>query len=235
MKIAICGTAPSSAGLAPYDDPSWTIWGCSPGLMGAKRIDTWFEMHPAWMYADDSTYCQFLRSLDCPVWLIEPQPEIPQGVLFPKDRVVDEFGPWFFTSTVAWMMAYAILQKPEEVGLWGVDMSATEEYGYQRAGCHFFIQEARKRGIRVTAPFQSDLMQPPLLYGYSFASPMWRKLNARRQELLARKADAEQRQAQAHSDHLFISGALSDLEYQINTWIEAPELERSSVIPIRAA
>jgi hypothetical protein len=37
-KIAVMGSAPSSVALAPFGDPSWEIWGCSPGLYyQAKR------------------------------------------------------------------------------------------------------------------------------------------------------------------------------------------------------
>src|SRR3990167_6788901 len=32
-KIAVIGTAPSSRMLAPFNDPSWKIWSCSPGNM----------------------------------------------------------------------------------------------------------------------------------------------------------------------------------------------------------
>ena len=46
MKIAICGSAPSSARKAPFGDPSWQIWGCSPGLYPyAGRVDEWWEVH----------------------------------------------------------------------------------------------------------------------------------------------------------------------------------------------
>src|SRR5262245_61239416 len=45
-KVAIIGTAPSSQHLAPYQDLSWDIWGCSPGNMDkCPRVDAWFEIH----------------------------------------------------------------------------------------------------------------------------------------------------------------------------------------------
>ena len=31
LKVALIGTAPSSRDLAPFNDLSWKIWGCSPG------------------------------------------------------------------------------------------------------------------------------------------------------------------------------------------------------------
>src|SRR3954468_23311721 len=42
-KVAILGTAPSSRMLAPFNDPEWQIWSCSPGNMGCiPRFDRWF-------------------------------------------------------------------------------------------------------------------------------------------------------------------------------------------------
>src|SRR3990167_7020844 len=47
-SIAILGTAPSSMELAPFNDPAWALWACSPGAMAIcaqKRSDVWFEPH----------------------------------------------------------------------------------------------------------------------------------------------------------------------------------------------
>src|SRR5580698_10373126 len=46
LKVAMIGTAPSSRMLAPFNDPSWKIWACSPGNMNTlPRVDVWFELH----------------------------------------------------------------------------------------------------------------------------------------------------------------------------------------------
>ena len=44
-KIAILGSAVSSVGLAPFKDPDWEIWGCSPANRDLPRCDVWFELH----------------------------------------------------------------------------------------------------------------------------------------------------------------------------------------------
>lgn len=44
-KIAVLGSAVSSAGLAPFGEPEWEIWGCSPANKGLPRVDVWFELH----------------------------------------------------------------------------------------------------------------------------------------------------------------------------------------------
>src|SRR6185369_4436947 len=51
-RIALLGSAPSSIRLAPFKDPSWTIWACSPGVyptLAMERTfqpgDAYFELH----------------------------------------------------------------------------------------------------------------------------------------------------------------------------------------------
>lgn len=222
-KIALIGTAPSSVRLAPYSDPSWEIWACSPGAAPiVPRANVWFELHhihpsEEWWHND---YIARINSYKCPVYVIEPLPEIlPQSVAYPKDVMLKEFGPWFFTSSLSWMMAMAIMEEPEEIALFGVDMSHQSEWEFQRSGCHFFISEARRRGIRVTLPLESDLGRPPALYGFQEHNHLYRKLRSRRVELTQKIRECEAA-VQAKRDELFYyRGALEDLEYTIRTWV----------------
>lgn len=153
------------------------------------------------------------------VYMINKVPELPNSLAYPKEEMVARFGPWFFTSTLSWMFALAISQGPEEIALYGVDMSATSEWVYQRSGCHFFIDLAKKLGIKVTTPFESDLLRPPPLYGYCEEDPYNIKMMARKEELQARLNDAIRREAAAHDERLFIQGAIDDIEYTLKTWI----------------
>lgn len=220
-RIAIIGSAPSSVGLAPYADPSWTIWGCSPGAAPhVKRVDTWFEMHPLPQPDISADYIAWIVSLDKPVYMVERMEALPKSIRYPREEMEARYGPYFFSSTVAWMLALAIEQSPQEIGLWGVDMSAGEEYAYQRPGCHHFLMLAKERGIKVTVPEQSDLMAPAIRYGYVMGSPMWKKLQARRGELDGRIAAAEKRYEDARNEWHFLKGARDDLEYMLNTWVQ---------------
>jgi hypothetical protein len=42
MNVILLGTAPSSMRLAPFGNPEWEIWACSPGTyscyVGAGRL-----------------------------------------------------------------------------------------------------------------------------------------------------------------------------------------------------
>lgn len=166
MKIAILGASRTSRDLAPFDDPSWEIWACSAGTIGVPRIDLHFELHDLDVITGQSGYPDYLQHV--PVMMQEKTDEFPYSSAYPKDEMVAEFGPHFFSSSIAFMLALAISKKPETIGLWGVDMLASDEYDYQRPGCFRFIEIARERGIEVYIPPQSGLLITPRLYGYDY-------------------------------------------------------------------
>jgi hypothetical protein len=232
-KIALLGSAPSSIRLAPFSDPSWEIWSCSPGaypVVPPTRVSAWFEVHryePPWGNTGEKAwftkdYIAYLANLKCPVYMIEPVPEIPCSTAYPKDRMIEKFGPWFFTSSLSWMLALAIEEDATEIGLWGVDMSAQEEWQWQRQGCQFFISLARSMGIKVTLPPESDLLRPPALYGFCEVDPMHVKMLTREAELKGRIAECEQTIQAKHAELMFLKGALDNNTYVMKTWISDP-------------
>lgn len=272
MRIALIGSAPSSVALAPYFDKSyaefvqgkqpkyppslfidenWEIWGCSPGAFGVvKRATRWFEVHrwepgQPWFSPE---YCQFLREFKGQVYTGREIPEIQNHVVYPIDRVEEEFSPYFLTSSLSLMMALAILEieaerqadpahNPEDdvIGFWGVDMAATEEYGYQRAGCQFFVIEALRRGIGVYVPPESDLLRPMPVYGLCEWDHQYIKMTARAREFNNRRAQHEQDISNAQMNLRFMQGAIDDLNYTVNTWTSKYGLPVGEVIRARRA
>lgn len=244
MKIALIGSAPSSIRLAPYADPTWQIWGCSPGVYSvAGRADEWFELHrwePGVIGRPDTQkpwftpeYVAWMAKKPI-VWMNAPVPEIPGSRALPVDDLIDRYGSYFFTSSIAWMFALALERiraereaadaagqpRPEAaIGLFGIDMAATEEYGDQRTGCQFFATIAHTLGINLVVPPESDLLLPKPLYGIGESTPMAIKLTERRRELAARIAQAEAMQQNARDQLMFLKGALDDLDYHWHTWL----------------
>ncbi len=153
--------------LAPFDDVAWDIWATSPRNMGVfPRVDAWFEIHTpiaAWPGLQDD-YLDYIKTLTL-VYMRDIEAGIPGAVVYPEEAMVAEFGPFFFTSTIAYMMALAISRQPTHIGLWGIHMASHEEYEDQRPGCHHFAQVARDRGIEVTASEWSTVLSPPPPYG----------------------------------------------------------------------
>lgn len=219
MKIACLGAAPSSRLLAPFNDPNWEIWACSPPNFDLPRVDAWFEPHNLdrkWIPAN-KPWCEVLERHPR-VYVSYPDPRIPHGIVYPINEMLAKYGHDFFRSTVSYMMALAIEYKPEEIGLWGVDMSASEEYDHQRPGLKFFKREGEKLGIKMTAAPQSDIYMPAPLYGYYEFSPLWAKQKARRIELNQRVQNAEQTIERMERERDILRGALDDMRYMDNTY-----------------
>ncbi len=232
LKVAIIGTAPSSRLLAPFNDPSWEIWACSPGNMNQlPRFDRWFELHVTLHWPENQhygrPYLDWLKTLKCPVYAQEmyacPGGEVPNAIVYPKDEMVEEFGPYFFTSSFAWMMALAMHEGAKEILLFGVDMASRDEYILQRPGAYKFFEEAKRRGIRIGAPYESDILQPPPLYGFCDATPFGRKLVARDIELKDRVTKMKQERDTLSTNITYLEGAIEDMDYIKNIWGGAQE------------
>lgn len=222
LKIALVGTAPSSRMLAPYNDPTWQIWACSPGNQGQlPRVDMWFELHGNLHWPENANYglpyIEWLKTLSIPV-VMQNQTYVPNAVVFPMEEMVKEFGPEFFTSSFAWMMAYAIHKGAKEIALFGIDMASRDEYVLQRPGFYYFKYRAEQLGIKVWAPHESDIMQHAPLYGFSDVTPFGRKVLTRKKELQDRVNAARQQIAQLQHTVTYLEGALEDIDYVSQIW-----------------
>jgi hypothetical protein len=218
LKVALIGTAPSSRMMAPFNDPTWTIWACSPGNQGAlPKVDAWFEIHGTnllWPQNEHygKPYIEWLKQQKFPVYM-QDQSLVPNALIYPMRDMVKEFGPYFFTSSFAWMMALAMKQGATEIALYGIDMASREEYIIQRPGAYYFMIECARRGCKVSAPYESDIMQPPGLYGYSDVGPFGRKILARTTEIKERVNSMRQQRDSLIHNLTYLEGALEDLDY----------------------
>ncbi len=222
LKVALIGTAPSSRMLAPFNDPSWKIWACSPGNMNTlPRVDVWFELHSNLLWPEHESYgrpyIEWLKAQPFPVYM-QDQTQVPRATVFPKNELVAMFGDSFFTSSFSWMMALAMQQGAKEISLYGIDMASRDEYIRQRPGFFFFKYIAEKNGIKVTAPHESDIMQSPALYAYVDSTPFGRKIMARRQEVAGRINGLAQQIQQATQSKVYLDGAMEDLDYFESIW-----------------
>jgi hypothetical protein len=222
LKVAIMGTAPSSRMMAPFADLTWQIWGCSPGNMGMlPRCDLWVEIHKNLLWPENKhygePYLKWLNEQTFPIYMQDNE-WVPRAMKFPKDELVAKYGRFFFTSSFAWMMALAIEKGAVEIALYGVDMASRDEYILQRPGGHYFMQLATSRGIKVSTPTESDLAQPPALYGFDDVSPFGRKIQAREQEIKGRVAGMIAERDKLNHGITYLQGALEDLDYCKSIW-----------------
>lgn len=255
MRIAVYGSAPSSILKGPTRDASyvrfvggrallekhqfpfiqeeWAIWSCSPGTYGVlERIDRFFEVHrwesgQPWFSPE---YVSWLRNFNGPVYTGEVVPEIKNSVRLPRERLIAEFGPYLWASSLSYMIAIAILEIEEErrkpghnpdddaIAVHGVDMRAQEEYLNQLICCQVLLHEASKRGIKVMLPPESDLMRPYPMYGVCEWTHAHIKGLARKRELDSRLQAATVREQEANNEKWFLRGALDNHDYFMKTW-----------------
>ncbi len=133
--------------------------------------------------------------LDVPIYMQRKHPEIPRSVEYPLEDALTAFGRCF-TSSASYLIALAIMEEFETIGVWGIHLTARSVYSRQRPGVEYLLGVARARGIDVYLPPNSPLRIPTkpklrpteILYGYDWQSPKawWRK-KARRSSARRRK------------------------------------------------
>lgn len=99
--------------------------------------------------------------------------EIPLSQAFPLDKCVKEFGLPYFTNTIAYMIAYALLNGAEQIEIYGVNQAGSHEYAEERGGVEYWLGIANGRGVKVTINGKdSQLLRykgrygNDILYGY---------------------------------------------------------------------
>lgn len=119
-NIAICGFASSTR---PYilefsKKPDWEIWGLNQLYRHIPRADRWFDIHHNWdqEVVPGTDHRKWAAECGIPFYLMRSQPDVPTSVTYPLQRVMEHFGGVdYFTSTIPYMMALAIMEIDHDV------------------------------------------------------------------------------------------------------------------------
>lgn len=116
---------------------------------------------------------QRINSMKIPLVAPFKYEEIPLSEPFPLEECVKEFGYPYFTNTIAYMIAYALLKGVQEIELYGVNQAGSHEYMEERGGVEYWLGVANGRGVKVTINGKdSQLLKykgrygNEILYGY---------------------------------------------------------------------
>lgn len=218
--MAIVGKAPSSLKLAPYDDQSWEIWTLSDLVQcgQAPRSDCHFELHDLDVLDGQpqrKDYSDWLAAYKGKTLLCKTDARVPAGVAYPLNEVTTRFGR-YFTNSVSWMIALAIFEGVNEIGIFGVDMAqdgtVNGEYAKQRPSCEYFVGVAIGAGIKVTIPAEAQLLKSRGLYGFEIdGTQMEQKCKARCTELQGRINQAVGKRDAAAQEASYLQGALEGM------------------------
>ena len=179
-RVAIVGFAPTWP-MAPFKDPEVEIWGLNESHMIFPRIDVLFELHGRKEIEqkerdkEKQQHLNWLRAAKIPLFMQQHYEDIPNSIPYPREWVQKTLGErclgpgqqeTYFTNSISWEIALAILLGFEEILLYGVNMANDEEYASQRPSVEYFIGMARGAGIKVFVPDQSDICKSWTLYGF---------------------------------------------------------------------
>lgn len=174
-KVAILGFVKHFQ-QAPFNDPSFEIWGLNELYQFIPRWDRWFEIHQRSLYENDrnrvSDHINKLKAMTCPVYMMQHWDDIPASVPYPLADVMQRWpNPCpaarpYLTNTITYELLLALLEGFQEIHLYGVDMSHSTEYGEQRPSCEYAIGIAQGMGVKVYLPTESELLKANFLYGY---------------------------------------------------------------------
>lgn len=242
-KIAIVGFAATSLPEAPWEDGSWEKWILNNmwGVLKPGEYHRVYELHDT--RDDEPTHIQWLqKNQTVPVYMSHPRDDTPMCQPFPVAEIVERFGT-FFTNTISWMLAHALLEctevvdehkvdhgtglhtepllrvtEPLQIGVWGVDManSAGGEYAAQRPSCEYFIGLCRGLGVPVYIPEHSDLCKTGTMYAVGNDSPFFAVMQNRQRELTERLQQMNQGILQLDVQKANIESQRAQLVAQIN-------------------
>lgn len=99
--------------------------------------------------------------------------EIPLSKPFPLKECVEKFGLPYFSNTICFMIAYALLNGAKEISLYGINQASSAEYFHERDAVTYWLGVANGMGVKVTINGDKsellrgkDMYGGTLLYGY---------------------------------------------------------------------
>lgn len=176
--VAIVGKAPGTCALAPYKEKNVEIWTLTNAhkYPWMKRWNRLFEMHTLeFIEKYDTEQPKWLmQKHDKPIYMQFHHNAIPDSIEYPFRDVIDRFFKnathgfqpiKYFTSTFAYMIALALMERFERIECYGFEMTYDDIYAYQRKNAEFWMGLAIGKGVDFYLPSNCPILQAKL-YGY---------------------------------------------------------------------
>lgn len=205
-RCCIVGTAPSWQ-KTPWHDTSIEMWTLNDAyVLGLPRIDRMFELHPLnkmWFrkkdqirvheeqvppgfYVRPEGHIEFLKTAAAtiPVFLQDQPPDDwpVHAYRFPIEAIHQAFGPDYWASGPAYMLAQAVLEGYTDIWITGIHLSTEHEYREQRPQWEHLIGRVLGRkvvtteqdgfrfyqgeSVRIVMPSQAPILKHDWKYAY---------------------------------------------------------------------
>lgn len=239
--VAIVGFAETSRMQVLAEPEDTEIWSLNRCYTFLKRWDRHFEVHEEDLYSGktglrEDGYMDLLRSWNCPIYMLHPDPTVPTSQQLPLQEINKHFRD-YYTTSIAYMLAMAAYehkvlgQTIKEVHMYGIDMSAFSEYSEQLPCVNYWIGvlEGLIGKDAVVIPSVSPLLKCAMSYGRHSERPLQKMAKERVQH-------HKSKQAQLQADLGALTGRSNEYEFvfealkTLNEEIEKGEVEVNELI-----
>jgi len=148
----------------PVEKPEKSeYWGCN-NIYRVRDVDRLFIMHDlyATQFNRESNIIQDVNEKDFPVYTLGKYEILKNNIQYPMEEVIKEFDIAYFTNNISYMLALAIIQKPKNIIMFGVDMAFGNKSEYMReekANVEFWMGVAVGRKIKIQIAKESTLLK----------------------------------------------------------------------------
>jgi len=146
-----------------------------------------------------------MQEHDFEIQMQEKFPFIPSSEKYPLEIYAQWFGRRYFRSSFDYMMAMAIMEGYEEIGIYGFEMASNTEWGHQRPSAEYWIGRAEGMGIKIREPRGWNLLRGSL-YGFEDNSVGFR------QQLEIRSAFIKNKTREEEQKFYKLNGACEELD-----------------------
>ena len=152
-NVVIIGAGNGYEMIRDYNDKKeYEIW-CVPTIypvLASYRVDKIFELHGTEKWKPGIDYAELENKLIIPRALTE----VPKATIFGPEALQAKYG-MVFSSSIAWMVGYALANDVNEIVFLGVDME--NGYSGQRDGLFFLLGFAKAAKVNIVIPETSKL------------------------------------------------------------------------------
>ncbi len=182
--VTILGTG-STRVQCPYDESCGDVWGVNgiyseiesrmrkklPVRLDKLFITDYLFSPQGHLHFDIDRLNRIVKEMNCKVMTLH---ELKLGKYqikaskFPFRKIIKLFETEFFTSTISYMLAWALYKGYNDVSLYGIDMHGKDEYMMQKGGVEYWMGRLQQNGAKIFVAQGSTILQTPngLPYGF---------------------------------------------------------------------